>query len=382
MTTESRDPYLHGFFSQFEPQLTGARTKVLFIVGSTGISGGTNLILQNALGLIEAGCEVTIAALRSRTGDPWHPVLRLVNVLSLDEAETGSYDMVIATWWPTVYHLPRFKAHRYAYFVQSIESRFLGDDPRGGRHEQLAHLTYTFDLDVITVARWLEVYLAREFDRPAFLVRNGIDKALFSAHGPHLSIRPTELGRPPRLLIEGPRSVPFKGVARAAADARDAGFDDVWHVGSDAGDLPGVRTLSSISYDQMPQVYRSCDVLLKLSEIEGMYGPPLEMFHCGGTAVTFDVTGYSEYVKDGANSLVAPMGDHEAVRTHLRSLLNDAALLSQLKLGALDTARRWPSIADTREDFARTVLSLMSGAPRDQKRTLLEIRGVSDGTDL
>ena len=52
-------------------------------------------------------------------------------------------------------------------------------------------------------------------------------------------------------------------------------------------------------------IYRSCDVIVKLSYVEGMFGPPLEMFHCGGTSIVYDVTGHDEYIVHGKNGLVA-----------------------------------------------------------------------------
>jgi len=378
---DRRDPYLHDFFSRFEPSASKVR-RVVFLVGSTGISGGTNLILQNALGLANSGCAVTIAAMNVADGPSWHPALDRLTVTTLDRAAGESYDAAIATWWPTVYQLPRFRANNYVYFVQSIESRFMALDPKGRRHEELAHLTYRFGLDIVTIARWIEIFLGRELGQPAYLVRNGIDKNNFTEHGRSLEKRPTILGQSPRLLVEGPPSVAFKGVAPAISAAREAGYEDIWLVGPNAGSLTGVRSFDSVPYTQMGQIYRSCDILLKLSEVEGMYGPPLEMFHCGGTAVTFDVTGYSEYIQHGTNALVAPMGNIESVVDHLVSLRSDRALLARLQLGALETARAWPSIADTRSDFARTLLSLMSAPDREFTRTLLEIRGASDGSDI
>ena len=64
------------------------------------------------------------------------------------------------------------------------------------------------------------------------------------------------------------------------------------------------RVFERVAVESTPVIYRSCDVLVKLSQVEGMYGPPLEMFHCGGTVVTYDVTGHEEYVEHGVNGLV------------------------------------------------------------------------------
>ena len=48
----------------------------------------------------------------------------------------------------------------------------------------------------------------------------------------------------------------------------------------------------------------SCDVLIKMSRVEGFFMPPCEMMACGGTVLTGKVTEYDEYVIDGYNGLV------------------------------------------------------------------------------
>ena len=57
----------------------------------------------------------------------------------------------------------------------------------------------------------------------------------------------------------------------------------------------------------MPPIYGSADVLVKASNAEGMFGPPLEMFSTGGTAVAWHVQGAEEYMSDRYNSLLVPM---------------------------------------------------------------------------
>lgn len=376
------DPFLHRYFSRYEPNHRSSSRKILFLVGSLGQSGGTNLILQNAYGLLDDGCQVEIAALNRIDEPSWHPAGGKIAIRTMEEASEFSYDSVVATWWPTVYHLPRFRAKHYCYFVQSIESRFLGDDPLGARHEELAHLTYTYGLDTITVARWIEIYLARNFNTLGITVRNGVEKQLFSPGGPNLGTRPTALGLPPRVLVEGPDDVPFKGVKRAIQVAKEAGCTDIWHVGKSTMRDPQVTSIGLIPYNRMAEVYRSCDILVKLSEIEGMYGPPIEMFHCGGTVVSFDVTGHSEYMSDGFNAKVTPLGDYAKVRKDLSDLMLSNQQLNELKSGALQTAQKWPSIAETRREFAKTLVTLIETAETDFSKVLSHISGIARWEEL
>jgi hypothetical protein len=109
------------------------------------------------------------------------------------------------------------------------------------------------------------------------------------------------------------------------------------------------------------EIYRSCDVLLKLSTVEGMFGPPLEMFHCGGTAVVFDVTGHDEYIVDNENSRVVSTNDLDGVVKTIRTLLNDRSELARLKAGALRTAQAWPQWEDASAKFSDWIRDCLQG---------------------
>src|SRR6185295_10764725 len=123
----------------------------------------------------------------------------------------------------------------------------------------------------------------------------------------------------------GAADVFFKRVPLAITLCRQAGIADVWLLTLTARDAyPGVtRVLSRVPITEVGAAYRSCDVLVKLSTVEGMFGPPLEMMHCGGTCVTSNVTGHEEYVRDGENALVVPQGEEHRAVEALRRLASD-----------------------------------------------------------
>jgi len=126
--------------------------------------------------------------------------------------------------------------------------------------------------------------------------------------------------------------------------ARQAEVDEIWLLTpSDARTCPGVdRVLSRIPHGSTPLVYRSCDLVLKLSLVEGGFGPPLEMFHCGGTCVVYDVTGHDEYIEHGRNGIVVSTGDEAGVVAALKRLREMPPLLDNLKRNAIATSASWP----------------------------------------
>ena len=118
----------------------------------------------------------------------------------------------------------------------------------------------------------------------------------------------------------------------------------------------------------MAAVYSSCDVLLKLSVVEGFFLPPLEMMSCGGTAIVTDVSGHEEYVKHEENALVIKMDDLEGARRAVIRLRDDQELLSRLKKNALATAD------NTTWDLAKSAYQLCLPKINSESQDLGKIR--------
>lgn len=103
----------------------------------------------------------------------------------------------------------------------------------------------------------------------------------------------------------------------------------------------------------MRRIYSSCDILLKLSRVEGFFGPPMEMMACGGATVVGRVTGYDEYIVDGQNALVVDALDINAARNAVQRLIDDTTLRGNLIAAGAKTAREWDweSSINTLEKF-------------------------------
>jgi O-antigen biosynthesis protein len=124
---------------------------------------------------------------------------------------------------------------------------------------------------------------------------------------------------------------------------------------------------SRIPIHKTPEVYRSCDILLKLSTVEGMFGPPLEMFHCGGTALVFDVTGHDEYIRAGKNAIVVQGRDTGRVVEEIRNLLLNREHLEALKSSAINTASCWPDWHQSSAQFGKWIGAILEGSATDRK---------------
>lgn len=346
--------------------------RIAFLLGSPDINGGTYVIYEHGTRFLDFGHDVTVVTQQFVTPDryAWHERAQELTWLTLDKGEKESFDIVIATWWQSPFLLHNLEAEHYVYFVQSIESRFFEEeDPQHHDNrdlsiwKKLCESTYSFNIPVITEANWIQDYLYKNYNNRPFLVRNGIRKDLYQAEVEPVSHR--QEGRL-RVLVEGPVDVFYKNVPKSIELCRKAGVDEVWLLtSSNITSFSGVdRVFSRVPIQETGPIYRSCDVLLKLSYIEGMFGPPLEMFHCGGTAIVYDVTGHDEYIVHKQNSLVVQRDDDDQVVAYLEKLANDKQMLEQLKQGAMQTASAWPDWQSSSSEFEKVLLQI-----REERKT-------------
>jgi glycosyltransferase involved in cell wall biosynthesis len=341
--------------------------RIVFVIPDAEIGGGVSVATAHARNAIDAGHDVTLAV------SDWNPkvarTVQGISAMSLAEAMTGEYDLAIASWWQDVLRLSQLSAATQIQFIQAPEDLLYRP---GDLSFDLVRDLYRVPIPAVTIAEWLAEHLHSAYgrDRP-IVVRNGVNKSVFRPDGPSFAPRtPDRL----RVLVEGALGVWNKNVLPALRVSR-ANADETWLLTpTPVGPIVGVnRVFSGISPHDVAAVYRSCDVVLKLSTVEGFALPPLEMFHCGGTSVVFDAQGPTEYAEDGRNALVATVGDFRAAGERLALLRSERALLDRLKAGALATADAWPSEETSGHHFLEAVTALATAEPKAGTRVPREL---------
>jgi hypothetical protein len=325
------------------------------------------------------GFECVLVLAREQDDPNWsYSALTDLRVASLTEARRERFDVAVATWWETAFSLFELDAERYAYFVQSLEDRFYhhGEPERIG-----ASMTLDLPVYFITEARWIAETIERT--RPearVFYVRNGIDKNAFPVVD-GVDERPAE--RPLHVLVEGYAGSWFKGVAQAAwATGAMTQPRHLTLVVPDREELPdGIAAdeiVGPVTRERMSELYTRTDVVLKLSSVEGMFGPPLEGFHRGATCVVTPVTGHDEFVVHGWNGLLTDWDDPGGTARRLDLLAADRPLLHHLRTNAVATAREWPSWEDSGGVMAAALREIRELPPPTPsgKRLAADIRSV------
>ncbi len=333
--------------------------KIAFLVNDLHLSGGVNAILKHASRLSRIHRHDVTIVVSGRGG--WHEwrysELKDLDVQPLSSALNIEFDVAIATWWETIFNVGLLNSRATVWFMQSLEDRFYSS---GDPMQILAQSAYAIKIPVITEAAWIRDFLVGLNPlRPVGYALNGIDKEVFKP-----STQQLVSGSPLRIMIEGSLNAPNKGVRQCfeVLTHMEQPHEVVWVSPSGASpDGPEVTALTGpLTFEEMADAYRQSDVLLKLSRVEGMFGPPLEAFHCGATAVVAPVTGAEEYIQHGYNSLVVAWDDVVGTARVLDRLATDADELKMLKAGAVETASRWISWEESTEVFESEIRRLSS----------------------
>jgi glycosyltransferase involved in cell wall biosynthesis len=344
--------------------------KLAFLVNDLQLSGGIGVVVEHASRLNrDHGHDVTLVLVREQDQPSWlYRHLTGMRVANVADVRAERFDIAIATWWETTFSLFTVPADRYVYFLQSFEDRFYPPDTA----ERLgAALTHDLPVDFVTEAHWISDTITQT--RPevrCWLVRNGIAKDVFT---PPDTIEPRVSG-PLRVLIEGNPAVHFKHVesaVHAAAKMLEPKHVTVATSEQQAlleifnGQPPVDRVVGPLSHAEMAELYAQTDVVLKLSAVEGMFGPPLEGFHKGATCVVTAVTGHDEYVEHGWNGMVVEWDDLNGTARTLDRLARDRRFLHFLRCNALATARAWPDWHQATQMMDRALVAVAASPAPD-----------------
>ncbi|ACK64983.1 glycosyl transferase family 2 [Rippkaea orientalis PCC 8801] len=324
--------------------------KIVYVLPSNLICGGHIVVLQHITRLQARGYDISICLLdRNTPASPesfeWFPYSHIP--VFHPEAFPEDVDICVATFWATLIPVLNFPAQHKVYFVQSDETRFY-DNPI---YQSQVALTYFSNIHFMTEARWIVEWLNLNFGKSACYIPNGFDPTIIHRVDPIIP-KPKDKYR---ILVEGSINTPFKRIKEALEVC--SYFDcEVWCVsnqGKPCSDWKIDRFFYQVPFNEMKSIYSSCDILLKLSSVEGFFGPPLEMMACGGVCVVSDVTGYDEYIVNEYNALVVPNGEIELARKAIQRLIDDRDLYRQLQKNGQQTSQqmKWDTSINKLESF-------------------------------
>ncbi len=315
-----------------------------FVLPAMEISGGIRVALLHAEMLVKAGAQVSLFTLEGdeewyHEGEFHFPVLSAER-----EKLQGTLDLAAATMWNTADFVAQSgKIKKKMYLVQNFEVGFY---PPGSPYRIGASATYRMrnQMQYVTISRWCQNWLQEEYHTESAYLSNGIDPSFYPK-------RERNLQGKIRILIEGDCSAEHKNVDESfrIVEQLDPEKFEIWYMSYNGNPKSWYRVerfLHRVPYEKTPEIYASCDILLKTSLLESFSYPPLEMMASGGYVVAVPNGGNLEYLKDGENCILYQQGNLAEAKAAIERILTDAELRKKLDAGAEETVneRDWKKI--------------------------------------
>ncbi len=319
---------------------------IAFVLPSTQISGGVNVVIKHANILRDAGKDVSIISM-SEDDDNIINKDGEINVISYHRHSFhGLFDKCVATLWTTISFLNIYpKIGEKLYLVQNFETDFY---EVGNYSRVMANLTYNSfnNIKYITISKWCEDWLKEEFGKEVKFAPNGLDLSLF-----RYKERKFEPGKKVRILVEGNSKDHYKNVDESfkIVNQLDQEHFEIWYLSYNGEPKEWYRVdkfFNKVPYDKVGEVYGSCDILLKSSKLESFSYPPLEMMATGGISIVAPNAGNIEYLKNGGNCLLYEQGNIEDALQKIKAVCQDSELRKKLLKYGLETAkgREWGNL--------------------------------------
>jgi glycosyltransferase involved in cell wall biosynthesis len=323
---------------------------IAFVLPSTDISGGINVVLKHADILNKNGWDVTlidninhVTLKNSLKQYNYRLALPGYNVLTAHKTETEMhFDTVVATLWSTLEYIKEYPNTRNRlYFVQNFETDFYSHGD--GLPRFLANASYRDQTGVryVTMSLWCQEWLRERFNKESRYTPNGIDLQYYPFHERHF-----EDGKKIKILVEGDSRSEYKNTDEAfrIVERLDPEKYEISYLSYRKEPKDWYRVdhfYNRIDPDKVGEVYASCDILIKTSLLESFSYPPLEMMATGGVSLVVPNDGNVEYLRDGVNCLFYKQGDISDGVAKLEQIVKNEVLRAKLVTGGRETADRY-----------------------------------------
>ena len=316
---------------------------IAFILPTTNISGGVNVVIKHCNILRNNGYDVFIINMDKYQNNIINNDGEINVISKYKTTIVCNIDKMVATLWSTLKFARGYpNVKKVSYLVQNFETNFIN---YGSSIKQNANSTYSYDdVEYLTISKWCQDWLNEDFERKAKYAPNGIKLEQFP-------ITKRTFDGKIRILIEGNSKDYYKNVDESfkiveKLDKTKYEIKYLSYQGEPKKWYYVDEFLHKVPYDEVGKIYNSADILIKSSILESFSYPPLEMMATGGIAVVAPNDGNIEYLIDNENCLLYEQGNIEDAVNKIEMIRKDKKLREKLIKGGLNTAnkREWTKI--------------------------------------
>jgi len=329
--------------------------KITFLLSTFGLNGGVKVVFEYANRFVALGHQVEVVSplvllKRSSIKDCFRAVLKRVLDLfraifncrqtswfpldkrvivsrpfNLAFKNLNQTDIVIATANETVDWLVDYPIaeNKKFYFIQDYET--------WSRSIVEVDKTWQTSFKKIVISLWLQRLAQDKFNQPSELVMNGIDLTVFNNQ------QPKQYNDQVKVLLMY-HFLPKKGFANGLAAFNLAKLKNpnltltvfgAEHIANYT--LPeGVKYYYRPQQQELANLYRTADIFLWPSLIEGFGLPPMEAMACRCAVISTDTGAIRELSDNGRTAIIVPPNNVETMAKALLDLSLNCQKLSQL----------------------------------------------------
>ncbi len=268
--------------------------KICILTKDASINGGNRVALALAKYLGAAGHSVSLC-LSQHSGSPTF-ALDDLTVTNPSAALQAVYDCAICTYFSEAEVFGRIDATKKIRYVQA--NYWKNGDESDERRRLADDYFKDQEIDNVAVSTYIqEVLLTRGI--AARVVHPTIEQHAFG-------FEPDLCDGRFRILIEGTANK-WKRL-RESMDSIPRGIE-VWCLSSGPVPIQADRNWTCPEQAVLPKIMSACDLIVKLSEMEGCPLVLLECMKCGVVPIVLNTGGQLDYCVDGLNSFLVTSAD-------------------------------------------------------------------------
>ena len=317
---------------------------IAFVLPSTNISGGVNVVIKHGKILKKAGYDVFFINMDNNDKDVITKDGTISVIKIQDTILAGQIHTMVATLWATLQFVKGYpNVINRNYLVQNFETNFFEN---GNYLKIMANATYNSftKVNYLTISKWCQNWLKDDYKKECKYVPNGIDTKQFP-------FKKRKFEGKIKILVEGNSADYYKNVDESfkiveKLDKNKYEINFLSYQGKPKEWYYVDNFMHKVPYDEVGKVYADCDILIKSSILESFSYPPLEMMATGGIVVVAPNEGNVEYLQDEYNCLFYEQGNIENAVEQIERIANDKDLREKLIKNGLETAqnREWNNI--------------------------------------
>jgi glycosyltransferase involved in cell wall biosynthesis len=327
--------------------------KVVIPAMSLETGGGCKILVEIANALHASGHDTEMVV------PSWSPIVydvkcKLTKVPKLEKDNIPYGDIVLANFYST------FKPAYEAWPNQCVRL-CQGFEPLWVKDKDYALWTYSHDIPIISVSHWLDDQIFQHTNkRSAAIVNLGLDPNIFYPGSNHNNDNKRKvilyIARDPKLGYQLKGYDDFVKSMEIFQKEYNGKFVVHMVCTETILPLPGIphRTFRPKTDQEMADLYRSADIFVSTSWIEGFGLPPLEAMACQTPVVTTNSGGILDFCRHLKSAYITKPKDPKAIAAGIKEVLTNKKLAETLAYRGLKSASKL-----TKSNFEKKIVKAL-----------------------